>query len=91
MIIRADKWQPFLWSGGYGNIRVFAKIFKFTHLKFTVYGCKHANKHMRTYTHILVQCSPASVGLAQAHSNYLTVSELCVLLFTVGGFSETGR
>ena len=67
MIIHADKLQPFLWSAGYENIRVFA------------------------YTHTLVQCSPASVGLAQARSNYLTVSQLSVLLFTVGGFSKAGR
>ena len=36
-----------------------------THLKFTVYGHKQASK----YTHARTQCSHASVGLAQAHSN----------------------
>ena len=39
-------------------------------LKFTVYGHKQANKH----THVLPQCSPASVGLAQAHPNKLAFS-----------------
>ena len=36
-----------------------------THLKFTVYGRKHG----RSYTHTSAQCSPASVGLTQAHPN----------------------
>ena len=40
----------------------------YAHLKFTVYGCK------QTYTRVL-QCSPASVGLAQARPNYVISSE----------------
>ena len=36
------------------------------HLKFAVYGHKQASKHINT----LPQCSPASVGLAQARPNY---------------------
>ena len=39
--------------------------FNHTHLKFTVYGRKQASKH----THVCAQCSPASVGLAQARPN----------------------
>ena len=39
----------------------------YAHLKFTVYGRKHTNK--QTHTRVL-QCSPASVGLAQARPNY---------------------
>ena len=30
-----------------------------------------ANKQASTYVNTLPQCSPASVGLAQAHPNYL--------------------
>ena len=39
------------------------------HLKFTVYGRKQA----RLYTHTFAQCSPASVGLAQARPNKVLV------------------
>ena len=42
-----------------------------TLLKFSVCG----RKHIRTYTHTSVQCSSASVGLAQACPNY------CMVLF----------
>ena len=41
-------------------------IFECAHLKLTVYGRKQA----RTYVNTLLQCSPASVGLAQARPNY---------------------
>ena len=43
----------------------FGKYFN-AYLKFTVYGRKQA----RTYVNTLPQCSPASVGLAQARPNY---------------------
>ena len=36
-----------------------------THLKFMVYGHKQAS----TYVNTIPQCSPTSVGLAQAHPN----------------------
>ena len=38
------------------------------HLKFTVYGRKQASMYV---TKTLPQCSPASVGLAQARPNYV--------------------
>ena len=41
------------------------------HLKFTVYGRKHGRSLGRIDTHTSAQCSPASVGLAQARPNYL--------------------
>ena len=41
------------------------KMLECAHLKFMVYCRGQANKH----THTRVQCSPASVGLAQAHLN----------------------
>ena len=34
-----------------------------------VYGRKQASKQARTYVNTLPQCSPASVGLAQARPN----------------------
>ena len=37
-------------------------IFKFSHLKFTVYGHKQTDRH----THKFRKCSPSSVGLTQA-------------------------
>ena len=40
-----------------------------THLKFTVHGRKQASKQASTYVNTLPQCSPASVGLTQAHPN----------------------
>ena len=40
------------------------------HLKFTVYGRKHAS--IDTYTHTL---SPASVGLTQAHPKYMYIPD----------------
>ena len=40
------------------------------HLKFTVYGCKHVRSYV---TNTLLQGSPASVWLAQAHPNNLVV------------------
>ena len=40
-------------------------------LKFTVYGCKQASTYVRMYVNTLPQCSPASVGLAQARPNKL--------------------
>ena len=42
------------------------------HLKFTVYGRKHGRSIGRIYTHTSAQCSPASVGLAQARPNYFS-------------------
>ena len=45
------------------------EIFECAHFKFTVYGHKHATTYIRMYTHTLPQCSPASVGLAQARPN----------------------
>ena len=48
------------------------ELFECTHSKFTVSGrSKQASKHR--YTH--VQCSHASVGLAQAHCN-----KVCIVL-----------
>ena len=41
------------------------EIFECAHLKITVYGRKQA----LTYVNTLPQCSPASVGLAQARPN----------------------
>ena len=41
------------------------EIFKYAHLKFTVYGRKH------TYIHNFRQCSHSSVGLTQARPNKL--------------------
>ena len=38
------------------------------HLKFTVYGHKHSRSVV--YTHTSAQCSPTSVGLAQARPNH---------------------
>ena len=47
------------------------EIFKYVHLKFTVYGLKH--------THNFRQCSHASVGLAEAHPNksFLCIYQYC--------------
>ena len=47
------------------------EIFKYTHLKFTVYGLKH--------THNFCQCSHASVGLAEARPNksFLCIYQYC--------------
>ena len=39
------------------------------HLKFTVYGCKQARTYVYGRIHTSAQCSPASVGLAQARPN----------------------
>ena len=46
---------------------VILKFNKRAHIKFTVCGRKQASKH----THARAQCSPASVGLAQARPNKL--------------------
>ena len=57
---------PPLHSGnGNGPVKCMSSIFVFkrAHLKFTVCGRKQASKQAR------VQCSPASVGLAQARPN----------------------
>ena len=51
----------------------FGKYFN-AYLKFTVYGRKQA----RTYVNTLPQCSPASVGLAQARPNKWKVVIFCV-------------
>ena len=48
------------------------EIFECAHLKFTVYGRKQA----RTYVNTLPQCSPASVGLAQARPNEPSIALL---------------
>ena len=45
------------------------EIFECIHIKFTVYGRKQASTNVRTYVNTLPQCSPASVGLAQARPN----------------------
>ena len=58
------------------------EIFECTHLKFTVYGRKQANK--QAYTRARAQCSHASVGLAQARPNYARIcckKFKCKLLF----------
>ena len=44
--------------------------FKRAHLKFSVYGRKQTDRQTDIHTHTRVQCSHASVGLAQAHPNY---------------------
>ena len=48
------------------------EIFKCAHLKVTVYGRKQTSKH----THALLQCSHASVGLAQARPNNHHIEEV---------------
>ena len=56
---------------------IFGK-YLYVHLKFTVYGCKQAS----TYVNTLLQCCPASVGLAQACPNYIyhteNVTTVCI-------------
>jgi len=47
--------------------------------KFTVYGCKQTDIH----THNFRKCSHASVGLAQARPNYLTVSHFSVFFYSI--------
>ena len=42
-----------------------------------VYGRKQAS----TYINTLLQCSPASVGLAQAHPNYRIARDFCGVKF----------
>ena len=49
------------------------------HLKFTVYGPKHG----WSYTHTFAQCSPASVGLAQARPNNYVIGKKKVILLPV--------
>ena len=68
-------WLPTLHSGSSPHCHASARgrsIFgKFlnAHLKFTVYG----HKHGRIVTHTSAECSPASVGLAQAHLNNVDI------------------
>ena len=57
------------------------EIFECAHLKFMVYGCKHVNT--------LPQCSPASVGLTQAHPNYVTSSQKLSHSSCSGGLRQT--
>ena len=47
------------------------EMYMFIQLKFSVYG----RKQTVTYTRVL-QCSPASVGLAQAHRNKFVYGHL---------------
>ena len=62
------------WAQDYPRMFSLCEIFKYAHLKFTVYGRKQASKH----THAHVQCSPASVGLTQARPKHEIIT--CLLL-----------
>ena len=54
------------------------------HLKFTVYGRKHSRSIGCIYTYTFAQCSPASLGLTQARSNYFSEVLISVVLLCKG-------
>ena len=62
----------------------------FVQFKFSVYGHKQASKQASRHTHARVQCSHASVGLAQARPNQngilkIVDAPLVALLLQLGG------
>ena len=60
------------------RVQIWNPAHPFVQFKYSVYGHKQASRHAYIYIRVL-QCSPTSVGLAQAHPNQAT---LCPYVFS---------